>query len=188
MSENERSSTFRQPLLALMASLAAFMAIFSCVVPEPSSTSVLAAKTDRVQDRLWYFARSPFAREPLSVIRGPDGRIARVCYLIPRHKGANLVGPGRGRKSTRPGANGVVELSPLEFLDRLADLVPPPCKRRHWNRGVFAASHTLRQAVTSHAIGNIGDRVDAATGGHAVGGYVAGGCCSTSERPHSYGA
>ena len=103
MSENERSSTFRQPLLALMASLAAFMAIFSCVVPEPSSTSVLAAKTDRVQDRLWYFARSPFAREPLSVIRGPDGRIARVCYLIPRHKGANWVGPGRGRKSTRPG-------------------------------------------------------------------------------------
>ena len=36
------------------------------------------------------------------------------------------IGPGRGRKSTRPGANGVVELSPFEFLDRLADLVPPP--------------------------------------------------------------
>ena len=30
------------------------------------------------------------------------------------------------RKSTRPGANGVVEISPFEFLDRLADLVPPP--------------------------------------------------------------
>jgi hypothetical protein len=29
-----------------------------------------------------------------------------------------------GRTSTRPGANGVVELSPREFLDRLADLVP----------------------------------------------------------------
>ena len=25
-----------------------------------------------------------------------------------------------------PGANGVVELSPFEFLDRRADLVPPP--------------------------------------------------------------
>jgi hypothetical protein len=25
-----------------------------------------------------------------------------------------------------PSANGVVELSPLDFLDRLADLAPPP--------------------------------------------------------------
>jgi hypothetical protein len=40
-------------------------------------------------------------------------------------------GPGRGRKSTRPGANGVVELSPCDFLDRLADLVRPPRKHRH---------------------------------------------------------
>ncbi len=37
----------------------------------------------------------------------------------------------RGRKSTRPGADGVVELTPFEFLDRLADLVPPPRKHRH---------------------------------------------------------
>ena len=36
-----------------------------------------------------------------------------------------------GRKSTRAGANGVVELTPFEFLDRLADLVPPPLKHRH---------------------------------------------------------
>ena len=28
-------------------------------------------------------------------------------------------------------ANGVVELSPFEFLDRLSDLVPPPRKHRH---------------------------------------------------------
>ena len=46
--------------------------------------------------------------------------------MLPRHKAANWVGPGRGRKSTRPGASGVVELSPFDFLDRLADLVPPP--------------------------------------------------------------
>ena len=38
---------------------------------------------------------------------------------------------GRGRKSTRPGANGVVELSSCDFLDRLADLVPPTQKHRH---------------------------------------------------------
>jgi hypothetical protein len=33
---------------------------------------------------------------------------------------------GRWLSYTRPGANGVVEISPFEFLDRLADLVPPP--------------------------------------------------------------
>jgi len=49
----------------------------------------------------------------------------KVRYVLPRHKAANWVGPGRGRKSTRPGANGVVELSPFEFLDRLADLALP---------------------------------------------------------------
>jgi len=49
----------------------------------------------------------------------------------PRHKAVNWVGPGRGRKSTRPGANGVVELSPFDLLDWLADLVPPPRKHRH---------------------------------------------------------
>ncbi|MFN7812445.1 MAG: hypothetical protein ACK5SI_07265, partial [Planctomycetia bacterium] len=63
------------------------------------------------------------------MIRDASGRITRVRYSLPRHKAANWVGPGRGRTSTRPGANGVVELSPFEFLDRLADLVPPPPNR-----------------------------------------------------------
>ena len=80
---------------------------------------------------LRYCARPPFALERLSVRCGEDGRITRVRYVLPRHKAANWVGPGRGRKSTRPGANGVVELSPCDFLDRLADLVPPPRKHRH---------------------------------------------------------
>ena len=105
---------------------------------------------------LRYCARPPFALERLSVIRGPDGRATRVRYVLPRHKAANWVGPGRGRKSTRPGANGVVELTPFEFLDRLADLVPPPRKHRHRYHGVFAANHRLRKAVTALAIGNVG--------------------------------
>ena len=78
---------------------------------------------------------------------------------------ANWVGPGRGRTSTRPGANGVVELTPFEFLDRLADLVPPPRKHRHRYHGVFAPNHKLRRAVSGLAIGNIGKRCDAAAGG-----------------------
>ena len=99
---------------------------------------------------LRYCARPPFALERLSVSRGADGQIARIRYVLPRHKAANWVGPSRSRKSTRPGANGVVDLSPFEFLDRLADLVPPPRKHRHRYHGVFAPNHKLRRAVTAH--------------------------------------
>ena len=80
---------------------------------------------------LRYCARPTFALERLSVRCSEDGRISRVRYVLPRHKAANWVGSGRGRKTTRPGASGVVELSPCDFLDRLADLVPPPRKHRH---------------------------------------------------------
>jgi hypothetical protein len=120
------------------------------------------------------------------VSRGPDGRISRIRYLLPRHKAANWVGPGRGRKSTRPGANGVVELTPFAFLDRLADLVPPPRKHRHRYHGVFAPNHKLRRADTAIAIGNIGNRREAATGGHAAGGHAAEGCCDTHAKPRSH--
>jgi hypothetical protein len=44
---------------------------------------------------LRYCARPPFALERLSVRRGEDGRIARVRSVLPRHKAANWVGPGR---------------------------------------------------------------------------------------------
>ncbi len=80
---------------------------------------------------LRYCARPPFALERLSVTHDASGRATKVRYVLPRHKAANWVGPGRSRTSTRPGANGVVELSPFEFLDRLADLVPPPRKHRY---------------------------------------------------------
>ncbi|MFM7184136.1 MAG: sulfotransferase [Planctomycetota bacterium] len=118
----------------------------------------------------------------------PDGRIARIRYVLPRHKAASWVGPGRTRKSTRPGTSGVVELAPFEFLDRLADLVPPPRKHRHRYHGVFAANHRLRRAVTALAIGNIGKPGDAATGGQAGAGRAAGGCCDANhanQKPRS---
>ena len=135
---------------------------------------------------LRYCARPPFALERLSVIRGPDGRIARIRYVLPRHKAANWVGPGRGRKSTRPGATGVVELTPFEFLDRLADLVPPPRKHRHRYHGVFAPNHKLRRAVTALAIGNVGKRGEAAAGGHGNGGHSTGGCSDSHQKPRSH--
>jgi hypothetical protein len=130
---------------------------------------------------LRYCARPPFALERLSVIRGPAGRITQVRYVLPRHKAANWVGRGRGRKSTRPGANGVVELTPFEFLNRLADLVPPPRKHRHRYHGVFAPNHRLRKAVTSLAVGNGGKRGDTATGGHASDDHTTGGCCDANH-------
>jgi hypothetical protein len=80
---------------------------------------------------------------------------------------------GRSRKFTRPGANGVVDLLHFKFLDRLADLVPPPRKHRHRYHGVFAPNHKLRQAVTALAIGNVGKQGDTATGGYAVRGHAA---------------
>ena len=138
--------------------------------------------------QLRYCARTPFALERLSVICGPDGRIARVRHLLPRYKAANWVGPGRSRKSARPGAHGVVELSPSEFLDRLADLVPPPRKHRHRYHGVFAPNHKLRRAVTALAIGNLGKRRKASAGGHGDDGHGAGGCCDTRQKPRSHDA
>jgi len=147
---------------------------------------------------LRYCARPPFALERLSVSRGADGQIAGIRYVLPRHWvtiwAANWVGPSRSRKSTRPGANGVVDLSPFEFLDRLADLVPPPRKHRHRYHGVFAPNHKLRSAVTALTIGNVGKRGDTAAGGYAAGGHTAGehatgGCCDANhanQKPRSH--
>jgi hypothetical protein len=135
---------------------------------------------------LRYCARPPFALERLSVIRGPAGRITQVRYVLPRHKAANWVGRGRGRKSTRPGANGVVEFTPFEFLDSLADLVPPPRKHRHRYHGVFAPNHKLRPAVTALAIGIVGKQREAVTGRHGAGEHAAGGCCDAHHKPRSH--
>jgi hypothetical protein len=115
------------------------------------------------------------------VSRGADGQIARIRYVLPRHKAANWVGPSRSRKSTRPGANGVIELASFEFLDRLADLIPQPRRHRHRYHGVFAPNHPLRPAVTALAVGNVGKQRDATTGGHA-----AGDCCGTQATPRSH--
>ena len=136
---------------------------------------------------LRYCARPPFALERLSVIRDADRRITRIRYVMPRHKAANWVGPGRGRKSTRPGANGVVELTPFELLDRLADLIPQPRRHRHRYHGVFAPNHLLRPAVTALAVGNVGKQRDAAAGGHGGDGRATGACCDAQAKPRSHG-
>ena len=111
---------------------------------------------------LRYCARPAFALERLSLLPGRHGSPERLRYSLPRHKRGQWVGPGRKRKATGPGQHGVVDLEPFEFLDRLADLVPPPRRHRHRYHGVFAPNHPLRPAVTALAIGNLGRRTDAA--------------------------
>ena len=87
-----------------------------------------------------------------------------VRSTLPRHKRGQWIGPGRNNKATAPDAQGVVTLSPHEFLDRLADLVPPPRKHRHRYHGVFAPNHPLRPAVTALAVGNVRTSSVTATG------------------------
>ena len=52
-----------------------------------------------------------------------------------------------------PGGNGPQLLTPLELLDRLAALVPPPRIHRHRYFGVLAPNSALRTAVTALAPG-----------------------------------
>ena len=115
-----------------------------------------------IEHLLRYCARPAFALERLSVVASQCDQPELVRYTLPRHKRGDWVGPGRARKSTRPGASGVVDLSPFEFLDRLAALIPPPRKHRHRYHGVFAPNHPLRPAVTAMAIGNLGNQRAAA--------------------------
>lgn len=91
--------------------------------------------TDRAgRERLLrYCARPPFALDRLHEL-DPE----RLLY-----------------KSTKPGPGGTgsLLLTPLELLDRLATLVPPPRIHRHRYFGVLAPNSPLRTAVTTLAPG-----------------------------------
>jgi hypothetical protein len=107
-------------------------------------------------------------------LSGPKQRIADrlACPLEWRFSGVGAESLGGG--------------PPFEFLDRPADLVPPPRKHRHRYHGVFDPNHKLRRAVTTLAIGHIGKRGRAATGGQASDGRATGGCCDTHAKPRSH--
>ena len=98
----------------------------------PVDASVRISLADRdvpgyfqsLEHLLRYCATPAFPLQRLSVVPGTGHRPERVRYTLLRHKRGNWVGPGRSRKSTRPGASGVIELTPFEFLDRLAALMP----------------------------------------------------------------
>ena len=104
-----------------------------------------------------------------------------------RYESENLKGWLEWRdRAERPGATGVVEPTPFEFLDRLADLVPPPRKHRHRYHGVFAPNQPLRQAVTALAVGSIDKQRPAANNAHA--GHDALDRCGTHAKPRTHHA
>jgi Putative transposase len=95
--------------------------------------SVRIAAADRAgRERLLrYCARPPFALDRLREL-DPE----RLLYESTK--------PG-------PGGNGSLLLTPLELLDRLAALVPPPRIHRQRYFGVLAPNSPLRTAVTALA-------------------------------------
>jgi hypothetical protein len=81
---------------------------------------------------LRYCARPVFASERLEWLK-PD---PRWVYRLPK---------------PRPSGQTVLYLTPSEFLNPLALLVPPPRKHRHRYHGVLAPNAPLRSAVTAYA-------------------------------------
>jgi DNA-directed RNA polymerase subunit RPC12/RpoP len=81
---------------------------------------------------LRYCARPPFASERLSW----EKRSGRVVYELAK---------------PRPNAPSAITLDPLELIDRLVVLIPPPRIHRHRYHGVLAPNARLRAAVTARA-------------------------------------
>jgi len=78
-----------------------------------------------------YCARPPFALGRLHLVGGQSDQL---LYVLP---------------SPDPSGRTGLRLSALEFLDRLATLLPPPRIHRHRYHGVFAPNAPLRPLVTA---------------------------------------
>lgn len=79
---------------------------------------------------LRYCARPAFALERLTQVNAD-----RVVYRLPK---------------PHPDGRTALSLTPLELLDRLAALIPPPRRHRHRYHGVLAPHSPLRAAVTAY--------------------------------------
>ena len=99
------------------------------------NASVRIEATDRegLERLIRYCARPPFALERLHLV---GGRSDQILYILPKPDPA-------GRTALR--------LTALEFLDRLATILPPPRIHRHRYHGVFAPNAPLRPLVTARA-------------------------------------
>ena len=101
-------------------------------------------------DQAGFLRRLPARRRlPLLTRRPwPDTDVGRPVV----HQRREL--PHRGPlHSAKPLPSGqtALTLAPLELLDRLAALIPPPRRHRHHRAGVFARHANLRARVTARA-------------------------------------
>lgn len=96
-----------------------------------ASVRIEAADRAGRERLLRYCARPPFA-------------VDRLRQLDPERLLYDSTKPG-------PGGSGPLHLTPLELLDRLAALVPPPRIHRHRYFGVLAPNAPLRTAITALA-------------------------------------
>ena len=103
-------------------------------------TSVCIAAHDRagLERLLRYCARPPFALERL---RKAGSELVYRCAK--QHSE-----PGRHPHNKRGGKADEITLPPLELIDRIAALVPPPRTHRHRYFGVLAPNSPLRAVVT----------------------------------------
>ncbi len=85
-----------------------------------ASVRIEATDRDGLERLIRYCARPPFALDRLHLV---DDRSDQILYLLP--------GPD-------PAGRTALRLSALEFLDRLAKILPPPRIHRHRYHGVFA--------------------------------------------------
>jgi hypothetical protein len=99
------------------------------------------SSTKSLEHLVRYCARPAFALERLTVVAGRDDGPERIRYTLPRHKRGQWIGPGWQKKATAPDAQGVITLTPHEFLDRLAAPMPPPRKHRHRGTGGGSGHH-----------------------------------------------
>ena len=89
----------------------------------------------------------------------------------------------------RPRGQGPTALSSSRRLS-ISTGSPISCRRRENTgiaiTGMFVWNHKLRPAVTTLAIGNVGTRGDAATGGHKRADHATGGCYNVNQKPRSH--
>jgi len=106
-------------------------------------TSVCIAAQDRagLERLLRYCARPPFASERLR-----KAGSALIYRCAKQHSE-----PGSKPDNKRGAKVDEITLTPLELIDRIAALVPPPRTHRHRYFGVLAPNSPLRPAVTALA-------------------------------------
>ncbi|MGA8054621.1 MAG: transposase [Burkholderiales bacterium] len=109
--------------------------IVLCNLPSNPALQVTprASSRDRagLERLLRYCARPAFALERLEQVREQE-----FVYRLPR---------------PQPDGTTQLRLTPLELIDRLAALIPPPRRHRHRYHGVLAPHSPLRAQVTAWA-------------------------------------